>query len=140
MIKVNAEVAFATKATKTSELKCTEAVSKVDALLKENKKLKDEVHLCKDEVNAFTKRVENSDNLQKIVSSALEVANKENGELKARVDELSVDVSCFDEGLKKAREATVYHYVAHFYETTEYDGLEIHWRRVSYNEVFERFG
>lgn len=38
-------------------------------------------------MNALTKRVENSDNLQKIASLALEVTNKENGALKFEVGE-----------------------------------------------------
>lgn len=29
-------------------------------------------------------------------------------------------------------------YVAHFHETAEYKGLEIHFRRVAYKEVFDR--
>lgn len=36
----------------------------------ENKEMKKEVHLCKVEVNALTKRVENSEHLQKATSSA----------------------------------------------------------------------
>lgn len=49
----------------------------MEALSKENEELKRETHLCKAEVAALTKWIENSDAPQKIASSALEVANKE---------------------------------------------------------------
>lgn len=61
--------------------------------------MKKEVHLCKIEVNAMMKQINNSKNLQKIVSLALEVANKEKGELKAQIDELIAKVASFRQQL-----------------------------------------
>lgn len=41
----------------------------------------------------MTKRVENSDNLQKIASSSLEVTNKDKVKLKAQIDEQTTNVT-----------------------------------------------
>lgn len=70
-----------------------EAKSKIEFLTTKNKKMKREDLFCKDEVNNMTKLVENFENLQKIASSALETANKEKGELKAQMDELTLKVA-----------------------------------------------
>lgn len=64
-------------------MRYVEAKSKIEFLTTKNQEMKREDLLCKDEVNTMTKLVENFDNLQKIASSALEMANKEKGELKA---------------------------------------------------------
>lgn len=72
-----------------------EAESMIGVLITENEEMKKEVRLCKAHINAITKQVENFDNLQKIVSSALEVANKEKVELKALVDELTLEIVNF---------------------------------------------
>lgn len=79
--------------------------------------MKKKVHLCKAEVNALTKRVENYDNLQKIASSALEVANKENGELNAKGEELTADATDLKQQLSGTGATAVNEYVAHFHET-----------------------
>lgn len=54
---------------------------------------KKKVHLYKAKVNNLMKRVKNSDNLQRIISSALEDANKEKGKLQAQTDELTAEVN-----------------------------------------------
>lgn len=88
--------------------------------------MKKKVYICKAEVNAMTKRVENSNNLKKIASSILEVANKENVELKAQVDELIAEVANLRQQLSQTREVVVNNYLAHFHEMTEYDSLGLY--------------
>lgn len=60
------------------------------------------------------KRVENFDNLQKIASSALMIANKEKVELRAQVDELAAEVDNLKLQLNRARKVVVNNYIANF--------------------------
>ncbi|CAA2968430.1 Hypothetical predicted protein [Olea europaea subsp. europaea] len=83
----------AAKAFEASKLKLAEPESIVEQLTSTNKDLTTEVHLCLSEMNALTKRVENSDNLQKIALKPLEAANKEKAELKAKVEELTTEAA-----------------------------------------------
>ncbi|CAA2971351.1 Hypothetical predicted protein [Olea europaea subsp. europaea] len=65
----------------------------VEQLTSANKDLTTKVHLCRSEVNAPMKRVEISNNLQKISSTALEATNKKKAKLKAKVKELTTEVA-----------------------------------------------
>lgn len=88
----------------------------------------------------MTKRVENSDNLQKIASSSLEVTNKDEVKLKAQIDKQTANVTKIHQQLSGAGEAVVNYYVVHFHKTYEYGDLGLYWRKVTYNEVFEKIG
>lgn len=50
------------------------------------------------------RRIENSDNLQKIALSTLEVANKEKLELKSQVGDLIAEIASLKQQLEKAGE------------------------------------
>ncbi|CAA2962138.1 Hypothetical predicted protein, partial [Olea europaea subsp. europaea] len=123
---------------KASKSKQAELGSVVEQLTSTNKVLTTEVHLCWSKVNALTKRVENSDNLQKIALTALEAANKKKTELKAKVEELTSEVADLKQWLEEIGPAAVDEYIAHFHETAKYDGLRMYSRGVAYNEVFKR--
>lgn len=91
--KLKAEASTADEVIEAFKAKWEELETKVGQLSTENVELKEEVHLCKSEVNALTKRVENSDNLQKIASTALEMANQDRTTLRAQVTDLTAEVA-----------------------------------------------
>lgn len=84
------------------------------------------------------KWVENSNNLQKIASLALEWAIKKKNELRAQLEKLIAEVANLKQQLSWGGEATINNYVAHFYKIAEYDSLDFYWRKVTYNKVFKR--
>lgn len=83
-LKVEASVEG--EAIEALKLKQVELESEMEQLTTANKDLTIEVYLSKFEVNATMKRVENSNNLQKIASMSLKASNKKKVELKAKVE------------------------------------------------------
>ncbi|CAA2973208.1 Hypothetical predicted protein [Olea europaea subsp. europaea] len=69
---------------------------------------------------------------------AKEEANKEKAELKAKVEGLVDEAAGLKQQLERAGGAAIEEYVAHFHETSEYDGLGMYWRGLAYSEFFKR--
>ncbi|CAA3003613.1 Hypothetical predicted protein [Olea europaea subsp. europaea] len=100
--KLKNEVTAVEEALEASKLKHVELKSIVEQLTSANKDLTAKVYLCQSKVNALTKGAENYDNLQKIALTALEEANKEKAELKAKVEGLATEVTDLKQQLEEA--------------------------------------
>ncbi|CAA2971350.1 Hypothetical predicted protein [Olea europaea subsp. europaea] len=114
-------------------------------VISDAQKLKDEAaaaleasKLKQSKVNALEKRIENSDNLQKIASTALEVANKDKVKSKAKVEELTTEAADLKQWLERTGVVAIDEHIAHFHEIAKYDDLRMYWRGVAYKEVFKR--
>ncbi|CAA3014872.1 S-norcoclaurine synthase [Olea europaea subsp. europaea] len=70
---------------------------------------------------------------------ALEASKLKHAELEsAQVKGLASEAAGLEHQLEGVGAVAVEEYIAHFHETSEYDGLGMYWRGVAYNEVFKR--
>lgn len=93
----------------------------------------------------LTKKVEVSNDHQKVTAEALEKANLElakaqdaykflDGQIKWHVDELAKA----KEEANLVREEAIKDYIANFHNIEEYKGFSIYWRNYAYAEMMER--
>ncbi|XP_022891702.1 uncharacterized protein LOC111406522 [Olea europaea var. sylvestris] len=120
------------------EVKAARAEAEIEALKKE-------VHESQCEVASLTKKVEVSNEYQKVTAKALEKANLSlvgaqdayhflETQIKWYVD----DASHAREEAQRARKQAVQEYVANFHNTEEYKSFSAYWRSFAYAEVMER--
>lgn len=145
--KVKAELAEKVEANIELRIQRDVDDSKRDGLLAEIEDLKKEVHESQCEVAALTKKVEISDNHQKVTAEALEKANleltgaRDAGQfMEKELRWLEAEVKRYEADVVEAGDIAVKNYVANFHHTEEYRRFGLYWSKVAYEEVFERLG
>lgn len=122
-----------------------EEMAKLESALVQIEALKKEVHESQYEVASLTKKVEVSNEHQKVTVEAMEKANLSltgaqeayhflETQIKWYVD----DASHAREEAQQAREEAVREYIANFHNTEEHKSFNAYWRNFAYAEVMER--
>ncbi|XP_022871083.1 uncharacterized protein LOC111390297 [Olea europaea var. sylvestris] len=122
-----------------------EEMTKLESALAQIEALKKEVHESQREVTSLTKKVEVSNEHQKVTAEALEKANLSLTGAQEAYHFLETQVKWYVDGAshareeaQQAREEAVQEYVANFHNTDEYKSFSTYWRNFAYAEVMER--
>ncbi|XP_022862709.1 uncharacterized protein LOC111382907 [Olea europaea var. sylvestris] len=122
-----------------------EEAAKLESALTQIEALKREVYESQCEVASLTKKVEVSNEHQKVTAEALEQANlalagarDANQFLEGQAKWYMNDASVAREEARNAAEEAVRAYIANFHTTEEYKSFSAYWRNFAYAEVLER--
>lgn len=133
-----AEVAKAKKETEEAEERWVTATSKLDTAEVRVNQLKNELHESASQVAALTKRIDDANEHQRIASEALEVANRERGELKQLNEAQAKEIGSLKAEVGAIGEAEVLKYKENFHTTPEYDDFANYWASWAAKEVMSR--
>lgn len=100
--------------------------------------LRNELHESTSQVAVLTKRIDQSNEHQRIASEALEAANKEKAELKVLVGAQAEEIESLKVEVKAVGEAAVQNYKDNFDSTTEYDDFVNYWASWSAQGIMSR--
>ncbi|XP_022890577.1 uncharacterized protein LOC111405776 [Olea europaea var. sylvestris] len=119
-----------------------EEMAKLESALAQIEALKKEVHESQCEMASLTKKVEVSNEHQKVTVEALEKANlslvgaqESNRFLETQLKWYVDDASHAREEAQLAREEAVQEYVGNFHNTDEYKSFSAYWRNFAYAET-----
>ncbi|XP_022868626.1 uncharacterized protein LOC111388175 [Olea europaea var. sylvestris] len=122
-----------------------EEAAKLESALAQIEALKKEVYESQCEMASLTKKVEVSNEHQKVIAEALEKANLSLAGardayqfLEGQAKWYMSDASVAREEARTAREEAVKEYIANFHTTEEYKSFSSYWRNFAYAEVLER--
>ncbi|XP_022843376.1 uncharacterized protein LOC111366926 [Olea europaea var. sylvestris] len=115
-----------------------EEMVKLESALAQIEALKKEVHESQYEVASLTKKVEVSNEHQKVTAEALEKANLSLVGAQEANRFLETQLKWYVDDASHDREEAVQEYVANFHNTEEYKSFSAYWRNFAYAEVMER--
>ncbi|XP_022852184.1 axoneme-associated protein mst101(2)-like [Olea europaea var. sylvestris] len=145
----NASLAEEVKAAKAeaeeAKAQRVEEATKLESALAQIEALKKEVYESQYEVASLTKKVEVSNEHQKVTAEALEKTNLSLAGaqdayqfLEGQAKWYMNDASVVRDEARTAREEVVKEYIANFHTTEEYKSFSSYWRNFAYAEVLER--
>ncbi|XP_022853416.1 uncharacterized protein LOC111374888 [Olea europaea var. sylvestris] len=139
------EVKVAKAEAEEAKAQTVEEAAKLESALGQIEALKREVYESQCEVASLTKKVEVSNEHQKVTAEALEQANLSLAGardayqfLEGQAKWYMNDASVAREEARTAAEGVVKAYIANFHTTEEYKSFSKYWRNFAYAEVLER--
>ncbi|XP_022841900.1 uncharacterized protein LOC111365575 [Olea europaea var. sylvestris] len=139
------EVKVAKAEAEEAKAQRVEEAAKLESALAQIEALKREVYESQCEVASLRKKVEVSNEHQKVTAEALEQANlalagarDANQFLEGQAKWYMNDASAAREEARTAAEEAVKAYIANFHTTEEYKSFSAYWRNFAYAEVLER--